>query len=66
MPHRRRFKQSSTFEFRLEEEAVRLRQQAEGMPHSIRRDEILRKASQADAAAQVTKWLTSPGLRVPT
>jgi hypothetical protein len=66
MPHRRRFKQSSTFEFRLEEEAINLRKQADGMPLSIRRDELLRKARQIDVAAQVNNWLTSPGLRAPT
>ena len=66
MPHRRRFKRSSTFEFRLEEEAINLRKQADGMPHNIRRDELLRTARQIDVATQVNKWLTSPGLRVPT
>lgn len=51
---------------RLEEEAINLRKQADGMPHNIRRDELLRTARQIDVAAQVNKWLTSPGLRVPT
>lgn len=66
MPDRRRFKQSSTFEYRLAQEAFNLRKQAEGMPLSIRRDELLRKAGEIDAAAQVNKWLTSPGMRAPT
>jgi hypothetical protein len=66
MLHRRHFKQSSTFEFRLEVEAINLRKQADGMPQGIRRDELLRKASQIDAASQVNKWLTSPGVRGPT
>ena len=43
------FKQSSIFEYRLEDEAINLRKQAEGMPHGIRRDELLRKAGQIDA-----------------
>jgi hypothetical protein len=42
------FKQSSIFEYRLEDEAINLRKQAEGMPHGIRRDELLRKAGQID------------------
>jgi hypothetical protein len=64
---RRSFKLSScTFEFRLAQEAISLRKQAEGMPLSIRRDELLRQASQIDAASQVTKWLTSPGMQAPT
>ena len=41
-----------------------MRKQAEGMPDSIRRDELLRKAGQIDVAANVNKWLTSSGLRV--
>jgi hypothetical protein len=64
---RRSFKLSPcTFEFRLAQEAISLRKQAEGMPLSIRRDELLRQASQIDAASQVTKWLTSPGMQAPT
>ncbi len=66
MPLRRRFElSSSTFEFRLTQEAINLRKQAEGMPFSIRRDELLRKAAQIDAATQINKWLTSPGMRAP-
>jgi len=63
MLHRRRFNKSSIFEYRLEDEAINLRKQAEGMPRGIRRDELLRKAGQIDMAA---KWLSSPGLRTPT
>jgi len=60
------FKQLSKFEYLLEEEAISFRKQAEGMPHGIRRDELLRKASQIDIAANVNIWLTSPSLRAPT
>jgi len=60
------FKQLSKFEYLLEEEAISFRKQAEGMPHGVRRDELLRKASQIDIAANVNKWLTSPGLSAPT
>ena len=55
-----------SFEFRLAQEAINLRKQAEGMPLGIRRDELLRKARQVDIAAEVNKWLSSPGLRAPT
>ena len=64
MLHRRPFK--SALEDRLAEEAINLRKQAEGMPLSIRRDELLRKANQMDTAANVNKWLTSPSQRTPT
>jgi hypothetical protein len=66
MAFRQRPKQSSTFEYRLAQEAINLRKQAEGMPLGIRRDELLRKADQTDVAAAVNKWLTSPSLRAPT
>jgi hypothetical protein len=53
----------SKFEYRLEEEAINLRNQADGMPSSIRRDELLRKAAQIDAAAEIKEWLISSRLR---
>ena len=56
---------SLSLEDRLDQEATNLRKQAEGMPLSIRRDELLRKADQMDTAAHVNAWLTSPGLRAP-
>ena len=56
---------SLSLEERLDQEAINLRKQAEGMPLSIRRDELLRKADQMDTAAHVNAWLTSPGLRAP-
>ncbi|RZN01676.1 hypothetical protein CWO91_32975 [Bradyrhizobium genosp. SA-3] len=65
MSARRIPKQSSTFEYRLAQEAVNLRQQASGMPPGIRRTELLRKARQIDVAGEVNKWLTSPGVQPP-
>jgi hypothetical protein len=52
MLDRRRFKQSSIFEYCLEEEAINLRNQAEGMPPGIRREELLRQARQAETASR--------------
>jgi hypothetical protein len=54
MLHGRRVKQSSIFEYRLEEEAINLRKQAEGMP-LIRREELLRKARQVQTAPHMSK-----------
>lgn len=51
---------TQTFAFRLQMEAAKLRKQAEGMPASIRRDELLQKARQADTAQQINPWPTSP------
>jgi hypothetical protein len=56
------FKQLSKFEYGLGEEAISFRKQADGMPHSVQRDELLRKASQIDI---LNGWLTSPGLQAP-
>ena len=61
---RSRPEQIETFEFRLQMEAVRLRKQAEGMPAGIRRDELLQKARQADAAVHMNRWL-SPAIPQP-
>ncbi|WP_082081756.1 hypothetical protein [Bradyrhizobium sp. LTSP857] len=60
-----RIKQSSTLGDRLKKEARNLRKQAEGMPPSIRRDELLRKAEQTDTAAHMNEWLSSPGFQPP-
>ncbi|MCJ9704596.1 MULTISPECIES: hypothetical protein [unclassified Bradyrhizobium] len=65
MPARRPPEPSSTFEYRLAQEALNLRQQAKGMPAGIRRTELLRKAHQIDIAGEVNNWLTSPGLSAP-
>jgi hypothetical protein len=57
------FKQSSIlFKYRLEDEAINLRKQAKGMTRGIRREELLRKASQIDVSVDVNKWLNSPSL----
>ena len=66
MPARRSPVQSLTFEYRLAQEAINLRLQAEGMPVGVRRTELLRKARQIDVAGELNKWLTSPGLQPPT
>ena len=58
-------KQLPKLEYRLSQEASNLRSQAAGMREGICRDELLRKAKQMDAAIQVNKWLSSPGLRAP-
>jgi hypothetical protein len=66
MQKRRRFKQTTSLEERLADEARRLREEAQGTPPGIKRDRLMRRARQAEAASRVTEWLTSPGLRSPT
>ncbi|GMO24654.1 hypothetical protein [Bradyrhizobium ottawaense] len=66
MPKRRRVKQTHSLEERLAEEAKRLREQAELLPHGPLRDETLRKARQAETGSHMSEWLRSPGLLPPT
>jgi hypothetical protein len=60
----RRAKPPSTLANHLKKEARDLRKEARGMPPSVRREEILRKASRADAASQINTH-NSPALRSP-
>jgi hypothetical protein len=62
---RRRFKQSAPLELRLGEQAERLRKEARGTPPGIEREKLLRRARQAETAAHMQEWLTSPGLQPP-
>jgi len=66
MPARWSPVQSLTFEYRLAQEAINLRLQANGMPAGVRRTELLREARQIDVAGEINNWLSSPGLRPPT
>ena len=63
---RRRFKQTQTLEERLGEEASRLREEAKALPPGIERDQLIRRARQAETASRMNQWLTSPGLQSPT
>ncbi|MGY8638629.1 hypothetical protein RAD15_39805 [Bradyrhizobium sp. 14AA] len=65
MSMRRRFKQIDTLEARLGAEAERLREQAGSLPPGAARDEMLRKARQAETGSQMSEWLRSPGLQPP-
>lgn len=62
---RRHFKNTLSFPDHLDQEAERLRAEAEKLPHGIERDMVLRKARQAETASHINEWLTSPGLRPP-
>lgn len=62
---RRRFKQTTSLEERLAEQAQRLRLEAKLLPPGIERERAIRKARQAETGSHVSEWLTSPGLRAP-
>jgi predicted RNase H-related nuclease YkuK (DUF458 family) len=63
---RRRFRQTTSLEQRLAEEARRLREQAKKLPRGPDRERLLRKAREDEMVAQMTGWITSPGLQPPT
>jgi hypothetical protein len=62
---RRRFKQTLTLEERLAQEAKRLRDEAKTLPPGAVREELLRKARQADTGSHMSEWLRSPELQPP-
>jgi hypothetical protein len=62
---RRRFNQTQSLEERLAEEAKRLRTEAKLLPPGAIRDQMIRKARQAEIGSHMSEWLRSPGLRPP-
>jgi hypothetical protein len=62
---RHRFEQTQSLEERLSEQAKRLRAEAKLLPPGAAREEMIRKARQAEIACHMKEWLTSPGLQPP-
>jgi len=63
MIKRRHFKQSISFQDRLARFAQDARDEAAKFPPGIEREDMLRKARQADTAAHLDDWAKSPGLQ---
>jgi hypothetical protein len=63
---RRRFKQTIPLKGRLTAWAKDVMAQAQTLPPGPERDELIKKARQADTAAHIDDWANSPGLRPPT
>jgi len=63
---RRRFKQETPLDQRLKDHAERMRKEAHGTPPGIKRDDLIRRARQAETALRMSAWISSPGLRTPT
>jgi len=59
MQQRHRIPQTSALDERLARDSQNLRKQAEGMPVGVAREDLLRKARQAERAARVLEWLSS-------
>lgn len=65
MLKRRRFKQTQPLKDRLASYAKDVREKAEVMPPCAEKDDLLRRARQADTASQLDEWINSPGLQPP-
>ena len=65
MQLRRRDKQPQNPEERLAADAKRLREEARLLSPGPVRDEMLRRARQAETGSHMSEWLRSPGLRPP-
>lgn len=66
MKKRRRFKQTEPLADRLEVFAQLMRERAELMPPGREKADALAKADQAEATANLERWLSSPELQPPT
>ena len=62
---RRRLKQREALEKRLVADAMHLREQAKLLPPGTVRDEVLRRARQAETEARLSVWLRSFELQPP-
>ena len=62
---RNRRKQTVSFDERLQIAAKEARQTAQSLPQGAEREDLLKKARQAEAARRINGWLMSRGLRPP-
>jgi hypothetical protein len=62
---RNRRKNSVPFDERLQKAAREAREAAQQLPQGAEREALLKKAKQAETAASLNEWLTSPSLQAP-
>ena len=62
---RHRRKHTLSFDERLRKAATQARQEAQQLPQGPQRDQLMKKASQAETAAHINEWVRSPGHRSP-
>ncbi|MDR6305055.1 hypothetical protein GGQ85_002771 [Nitrobacter vulgaris] len=65
MQTRRRFKQTTSFQDRLSDFIAGARSEADGGPGGADHYELLKKIRQAETAANIERWATSPELQPP-
>jgi len=64
MQQRRHFT-TAPIDQRLTEQARQLRKEAQGTPPGVARDNLIRRARQAETAAHTQEWLSSLELQPP-
>jgi hypothetical protein len=62
---RNRKRPDLSFQDRLKRFAARSRETAEALPPGAERDRLAQQALESETAANIDKWLSSPGLRSP-
>lgn len=65
MKQRNRSKPSGTLPDRLKAFAVEMREKAAPLPPGPEKEELMRRARQADTATHLAEWANSPGLQPP-
>lgn len=65
MGERRRVTHSKTFTDRLMDEAAKSREAAERLAPGTERELLMKRADQAEKAAQMSDWLTKPNTAPP-
>ena len=66
MTKRRRFKHTTSLKDRLAAFAEDARHKASMLPSGTERDELLKRARQADVGSHIDDWVNSIGLQPPT
>jgi hypothetical protein len=62
---RHHFTQSAPLEPHMALRAKQLRKEAQGTPHGVKRDDLIRRARQLETASHIEEWLSSSGLQPP-
>jgi hypothetical protein len=66
MPKRNRSKPPPSIQERLIAFAKDMLEKAANLPPGSERDELIRKARQAETSSHLDEWASSPGLKPPT
>lgn len=62
---RRRTKPTESLDERLAQQARQIKERAKALPSGKERQEMIRKARQAETASRINQWISSSGLRKP-